>query len=61
MDKKCEELKQPNVINDSFSNNTTTENQAIKIVFHSYQQYLDNFIKHELWKSVEKFGAQKRH
>lgn len=26
------------VINDVFSNNTTTENQAIKIVFHSYQQ-----------------------
>ena len=40
MDKKCEELKQPNVINDVFSNNTTTENQAIKIVFHSYQQIL---------------------
>ena len=40
MDKKCEELKQPNVINDVFSNNTTTENQSIKIVFHSYQQIL---------------------
>ena len=38
MDKKCEELKQPNVINGVFSKYTTTENQAIKIVFHSYQQ-----------------------
>ena len=38
MDKKCEELKQPNVINDVFPTTQLLKNQAIKIVFHSYKQ-----------------------
>ena len=40
MDKNCEELKQPKCYQRCFPNNTITENQAIKIVFHNYQQLL---------------------